>query len=389
MTMTGWLSGVLVAIAAYGIWLVFYELRLRLRMNRLAEKAYRLANEVHSGQVDPPRDAFTALGALHGRLVEQLTHAKTALHDEAASRARAEETLRESEERYDLAVSGANDGMWEWNLNTGVAYFSPRWKSMLGYADADIEDRIAEWQDRIHPQDRDRALAELQSHLDGHTPRFEYEHRVRHNDGSWRWVLARAAAVRHASGRAYRLVGLTSDISTRRQVQQVLLELADGMDGLRDTEVFAVLVQKFAAALGARQAFLSQCCDYPSTRVRMLAHWNEGQFAPCEEFDLAGTPCQEVIQSGRPLIVSHGVGERWPREQGVQSYLGLPCVDTKGCVIGHIACLDAPELPQELPLDSVLKLFAVRASVEMERQLLKQLETGMPLTSSDGVSMAH
>ena len=68
---------------------------------------------------------------------------------------------------------------------------------------------------------------------------------------------------------------------------------------------------------------------------------------------------------------------------GYRSYLGLPCVDTKGCVIGHIACMDAPELPQELPLDAVLKLFAVRASVEMERQLLKQLESGMPLASSD------
>jgi PAS domain S-box-containing protein len=248
---------------------------------------------------------------------------------------------------------------------------------MLGYADADIGDRIDEWHDRIHPQDRERTLAQLQSHVEGRTPRFEYEHRLRHRDGSWRWVLACAAVVRHASGRAYRLVGLTSDVSARKQVQQVLLELADGMDGLSGREAFAALVQNFATALGARQAFLSQCCDHPPTRVRMLAHWNRGQFAPCEEFDLAGTPCQEVIEHGRTLIVSRGVSERWPREQGTESYLGLPCVDTKGCVIGHIACLDPAELRQELPLDAVLKLFAVRASVEMEREMLKRLETGV------------
>ena len=109
----------------------------------------------------------------------------------------------------------------------------------------------------------------------------------------------------------------------------------------------------------------------------MLAHWNRGQFAPCEEFDLAGTPCQEVIEQGRTLVVSRGVGERWPAEQGTESYLGLPCIDTKGSVIGHIACLDPAELHRELPLDAVLRLFAVRASVEMERDMLKRLETGV------------
>src|SRR5262249_16593276 len=156
--MAGWLLSVLVAMAVYALWLVLYEARLRLRMNRLADKAYRIANGTHAGHADRPENPFAALGALHGRLVEQLARAKAALHDETKNRAHAQETLRESEERYDLAVSGANDGMWEWNLNTGAAYFSPRWKSMLGYVDADIGNHIAEWQDRIHPQDRERAL---------------------------------------------------------------------------------------------------------------------------------------------------------------------------------------------------------------------------------------
>jgi PAS domain S-box-containing protein len=375
MTVVVWLAGALLAMVA--IWVASSEVRLRMRMNRLAEQAHRVAARAQPGQLVRAHDPFAALSALHGRLLDQLAREKSALRDEADRRTHAEESLRESEERYDLAVSGANDGMWEWNLNTDAAYFSPRWKSMLGYADADIGDRIGEWHDRIHPHDRERVLVELRSHVEGRSPRFEYEHRVKHRDGSWRWVLACAAAVRHASGRAYRLVGLTSDVSARKQVQQLLLELADGMDGLAGREAFAALVEKFATALGARQAFLSQCCDYPPTRVRMLAHWNRGQFAPCEEFDLAGTPCQEVIEQGRTLVVSRGVGERWPAEQGTESYLGLPCIDTKGSVIGHIACLDPAELHRELPLDAVLRLFAVRASVEMERDMLKRLETGV------------
>ena len=373
-----WLPvGALALLGVGAIWLGLSELRSRLRLRRLVEQASQLAGEAHV-QADVPGDALAALSALQPRLLDQLAQEKALLRDAAGDRARAEESLRESEERYSLAVSGANDGMWEWNLNTGAAHFSPRWKSMLGYDDAEIGERIDEWHSRIHPDDRERALAELQLHIEGRTPRFEYEHRLRHKDGSWHWVLARAAAVRHASGRAYRLVGLNSDISARKQAQQVLLELADGMDGLRSDDAFGLLVRKFATVLNTREAFLCECCNYPATRVRMLAYWCAGQFAPCEEFDLAGTPCQEVIMHARPLFVARGVSERWPgeREWGTESYLGLPCIDTKGSVIGHIACKDGSELRRELPHDAVLKLFAVRASVEMERRLLERLDSG-------------
>jgi PAS domain S-box-containing protein len=365
----------LMLLGVGGIWFGLSELRSRVRLRRLVVQASQLAGDAHV-QRDALRNPLPTLSALQPRLLDQLALEKAWLRDAARDRARAEQSLRESEERYRLAVSGANDGMWEWNLNTGAAQFSPRWKSMLGYDDAEIGEHIDEWHSRIHPDDRERALAELHLHMEGRIPRFEYEHRLRHKDGSWRWVLARAAAVRHASGRAYRLVGLNSDISARKQAQHVLLELADGMDGLRSDDAFGLLVQKFATVLNAREAFLCECCDYPATRVRMLAYWYAGQFAPCEEFNLAGTPCQEVIANARPLLVPRGVTERWPgeREWGTEGYLGLPCIDTKGVVIGHLACKDGSELCRELPHDAVLKLFAVRASVEMERRLLERLD---------------
>jgi PAS domain S-box-containing protein len=373
-----WLpAGILLLLGVCAFWLWQSELRSRRRLRRLIEQASQLAGDAQV-RPDALRNPLGTLSALQPRLMDELAQEKALLRDAARDRARAEESLRESEERYSLAVSGANDGMWEWNLNTGAAQFSPRWKSMLGYGDAEIGERVDEWHSRIHPDDRERALAELHLHIDGRTPRFEYEHRLRHKDGTWRWVLARAAAVRHASGRAYRLVGLNSDISARKQAQQVLLELANGMDRLRNDDAFGLLVQKFAAVLNTREAFLCECCDYPATRVRMLAYWYAGQFAPCEEFDLAGTPCQEVIVSARPLFVPRGVAERWPgeREWGTESYLGLPCIDTKGFVIGHLACKDGSEVRGELPHDAVLKLFAVRASVEMERRLLERQPPG-------------
>lgn len=388
MIAAAWLPiAVLVPLGIGAIWLGLSELRSRLRLKRLVELASQLVGDARM-QSHALENPLAALSALQPRLLDQLAQEKAWLRDAARDRARADESLRESEERYRLAVSGANDGMWEWNLNSGAAQFSPRWKSMLGYDDTEIGERVDEWHSRIHPDDRERALAELHLHIEGRTPRFEYEHRLRHKNGTWRWVLARAAAVRHASGRAYRLVGLNSDISARKQAQQVLLELADGMDGLRNEDAFGLLVQKFAVLLNTREAFLCECCDYPATRVRMLAYWYEGQFAPCEEFDLAGTPCEEVIVNARPLLVPLGVAERWPgeREWGTESYLGLPCIDTKGAVIGHLACKDGSELRRELPHDAVLKLFAVRASVEMERQLLERLDPSAPSGLPDAPS---
>src|SRR5438309_10595851 len=107
------------------------------------------------------------------------------------SHKKAQEALRESEERYALAARGANDGLWDWNLVTGAVYFSPRWKAMLGFGEDEIEDRLGEWLDRIHDADRERVKEEIAAHQRGLTPHFESEHRLLHKDGSFRWMLSR------------------------------------------------------------------------------------------------------------------------------------------------------------------------------------------------------
>lgn len=380
-----WLTGLLAFLAAALAWLLFVEWRFRRQLRRLHTEARGLLEEEPAFPVRrSPGEMLAALLVMRAPLEQQLVREQNLLRAEAQRHARAHDELRETEERYMLAVSGANDGMWEWSIGSGSAYFSPRWKSMLGYAENEIDDRIDEWHSRIHPEDREQVLSELQAHLDGRTPRFEHEHRLSHKDGGWRWVLARAAAVRHASGRAYRVVGLNLDISARRQAQEVLLELADGLHGLRGEHAYVALVQKFAALLNTREAFLCECCEPQSTRVRVLAHWVAGELVSCQEFDVAGTPCEEVIITGKTVLAAYGVGERWPHERhtGIESYLGLPCFDTKGTVIGHLACRDRKPMQGELPHDAVLKLFAARASVEMERRALERLHVAQPGSSS-------
>ena len=136
--------------------------------------------------------------------------------------ARTETELMESRERFELAVRGAHDGLWDWNLETGEVYLSPRWKSILGYEDHEVANSFEEWETRIHPDDRQRALAAVWDHLDGLSPHYELEHRLLHRDGTYRWVRTRGTSVRNDSGRPTRLAGAHWDVTERKKTEEDL-----------------------------------------------------------------------------------------------------------------------------------------------------------------------
>ncbi|HTV14805.1 MAG TPA: EAL domain-containing protein [Acidobacteriaceae bacterium] len=131
------------------------------------------------------------------------------------SRRHAEMALRRSEERYALAARGANDGLWDWNLETGAIYFSPRWKEMLGLEDNGAAGDKTSWTALIHEKDRPLFETALERHLSGSSPAFECEYRMRRPDGSCRWMSTRGLAVRNAAGAAIRMAGSQSDITEK------------------------------------------------------------------------------------------------------------------------------------------------------------------------------
>jgi PAS domain S-box-containing protein len=137
-----------------------------------------------------------------------------------SERKRSEQELFRSRERFELAVRGSQDGLWDWDLKTGDVYYSPRWKSILGYEDHEIANRIEEWEKRLHPEERERVLAANKAHAEGLTPHYEYEYRLRHKNGSYRWILARGVALRDAAGKAYRMAGSHVDITDRKQAEE-------------------------------------------------------------------------------------------------------------------------------------------------------------------------
>lgn len=136
-----------------------------------------------------------------------------------------EEAVREHRERLALVIEGSNDGIWDWNVQTGEVYFSHRWKSMLGFADHEIRNEFDSWRRLLHPEDRERALATIQDYFEGRLPTYELEHRLRHKDGDYRWILARGTTLRDEEGRPIRMVGTHVDLTDRRRAEEELREM--------------------------------------------------------------------------------------------------------------------------------------------------------------------
>jgi len=139
-------------------------------------------------------------------------------------RKREEALLQESEARTRLLIKSSNVGLWDWNLVTDDVFFSPEWKSQLGYADDEVPGRYEEWESRLHPEDREQALRAVQDFREGRLQDYDIEFRLRHKEGSWRSILTRADLIRDASGQPVRMLGCHIDITARKQAEQARRE---------------------------------------------------------------------------------------------------------------------------------------------------------------------
>ncbi len=210
-----------------------------------------------------------------------------------SDRKAAEAALKESEERFNLAVSGTNDGIWDWDLRSNRVYFSPVWMQLLGYEEGELPQDLTTWSDRVHPDDWAGTIAAIQAHVDGKTPIYENIHRLKHRDERWLWVEAKAKCLRDKYDKPYRMIGTTTDITQRKQAEEALKESAEREKAL------SRVVQKMRQSLDIETIFAATTSEL--RRVincdRVLVY----QFNP----DWSGTFVAESVASEWNAILQH------------------------------------------------------------------------------------
>lgn len=235
------------------------------------------------------------LSRLPATIERELREAK-----EKAARAEAESRLKESEERYALAAEGANDGIWDWNIRDNTIFFSARLKSLLGYTNGQMEQASTHfWREVVHPDDLAAMEQKLVDHLRGGSDHFQHEHRMRHLDGQWRWMLARGKALFEPdTGKAYRMAGSMTDISLRKHVEAQLQHdsLHDGLTGLANRALFSDFV---ATALDATHSHSGDLCAVVCFNLERFRLVNDSFGYPVGDALLKET-AQRLQQHRRP-----------------------------------------------------------------------------------------
>jgi PAS domain S-box-containing protein len=265
------------------------------------------------------------------------------------------EALRRREERFDLAVRGTDAGIWDWSLKSNKVFFSRRWKGMLGYDPGEVGDDFAEWVTRLHPDDRDRALAHLQDYLKGGSADYELEHRLLHKDGSYRWILARGAAVRDPDGKPYRMAGSHIDITHMKESESVLRKQAG----------------ELLAARAIQERLLPQKPPFlPGFDVAGVVH--PAEFAGGDHFDFIPLP-NESMGFVVSDVADHGFGSALLMAC-TRAYLRL-LIETEAGLVAAVTRLSSI-LFQETDSDRFVTLFFGR--LDTESGIFRYVNAGHP-----------
>ena len=182
-------------------------------------------------------------------------------------------------------------------------------------------------------------------------------------------ALAAQAAIALKNASLYGDV--VKEIEERRQAESALRVIASGTASVTGEDFFKSLVQSLADSLQVKAIFVSECVDPGNLRVRTMAFMKDGNFVDNIEYDLTDTPCEGVI-AGQSCFFPQKLEELYPVEKGFNSYLGVPAVDLSGRVLGHLAILDTSDMSHLPHAESILRIFATRVGVELQRKSMQE-----------------
>ena len=251
-----------------------------------------------------------------------------------------------------------------------VLYVNPACAELTGYSSQELlamkpgDMAAPEFQELL----RERAAARLR----GQPVPNRYEVRIFTKDGRERWFDMTSAYIAIDDGEPVALATAV-DITDRKLGEERLRAIVEGTSSTIGADFLRSLVRHLAGALGMEYASVSEVCDQTVTRVRMLALWEIDHYSPPFEYDLRGTPCEQVV--GRQISF-HPSGvwqlfpeDRWLVATRIESYIAVPLFDRAERPLGHIAVMSTSPVGEDVPALSILKIFAARAAAEIERKL--------------------
>lgn len=215
------------------------------------------------------------------------------LNNQVNAHQKSKTLLKESEERWAFALEGAGDGVWDWDLNDDLAYFSPRWKSILGYDDHELGSEICIWLDRIHPDDRPAVLDAIDSSINGEFSGFQDRYRLRQKDGSYVWVMNRGKVMTwNKNGTPHRIIGTLTDISFIKRLEDEKADYDKNLQQIQKMEAVGTLAGGIAHDFNN---ILTPILGY--TELAMSSDKADGEMREnLEEIYIAATRAKELVR---------------------------------------------------------------------------------------------
>ena len=310
---------------------------------------------------------FTFLITFSVLLIQRLRNNKKQLEKLVLDRTK---ELSDNLQRLDVALNAADQGWFDYDIQTNECLVSNKVPLLLGYQPSEFISNLQEWQNKIHPEDRDSVVNSLNLCLETGAS-IDIEYRRKTKDESWLWIhTIGEIAERDSNNAPKRMIGIHSDISERKRSEQVLRVLAEG--GLiKDGNIFQLMVSQLASAQNARYAFIAQVGPDDMNTAHTISVWAGDNYMENLSYALEGSPCQNVIQQGVCYYPEH-IQQLFPNDQllidmEAESYLAVPLRNSKSEVIGLVVVVDDKPMIEKSYTLTLLASLATRAAIELER----------------------